>query len=126
MVTVYPNHSWAYDRLGNALYRQGRVEEATAAWIAAADRSSEQPQYLRKAAIGALELGRQQWADALWGEIIRQRPNDREAQAYWAFRRRLDLYPPHPASRQNALPYKESEKRVDGNTDLGEEGESRD
>ncbi len=120
MVDVYPNHSWGYDRLGHALYEQGRVPEAAASWIAAADRTEHPTQYLRKSAISAMELGRLQWADALWSEILRLNPGDPEATSYRQFRAQFKSKKPRIDPSESSFDVKENEKRVDGNPHLGQ------
>lgn len=79
MTDVYPQSDWGFDRLGQALYRAGRYEEAGGAFLAAADRDPRAAKHLNNAAVAAMALGRNEAAVGLLRRALALDPTDARA-----------------------------------------------
>lgn len=79
MTRVYPTQAWGFDRLGRALYRTGRFEEAGGAFLVAAEREPTASKHLNNAAVAAMALGRNDVAVALLRRALAVDPADERA-----------------------------------------------
>ena len=81
MTVVYPESDWGFDRLGRALYRTGRYDEAGGAFLAAAERAPGRAKHLNNAAVAAMAVGQNAAAAALLQRALAIDPSDRRARS---------------------------------------------
>ena len=79
MTQVYPESDWGFDRLGRAFFREGDLETAAGAFMAASERAPTRSRHLTNAAAAFMGLGRTDLARSLLMRATALDPGDAAA-----------------------------------------------